>query len=232
MPKIAKFLIIALSIFLIVLAVGKSKQQSKMYLTEFNRIYSEDLWEGRGSGAGSDPNHAQEYMNMLSSMLQEPKYKVVVDLGCGDWQMMQHISLAEHIQYHGYDVSTVVLERVKSQYSGKNIHFHHIKNFYDFVKLGVKGDLLIVKDVLQHLPNSDVNYFIYNILPNYRWALITNAMDVPEWDRKANVDIMIGSARPLLLLQEPFNLDNTEVLLQYNGPELKQVLLYTNPNFI
>lgn len=229
MPKIAKILIIALSLFLVVLAVTKSKEQTKKYVTEFNRIYLADLWRG-GSGQGSDPGNAQPYMDLLNDLLQNSEYQVVVDLGCGDWQIMQGIVLPEHVQYHGYDVSTVVLGQVKSKHSKQNVQFHHINSLHDFAKKDVKGDLLIVKDVLQHLPNSEIKYFLSNILPKFRRALITNAKDVPGLVKKPNSDIMVGKFRPLLLQQQPFNLQDTEVLLEYKGPELKQVLLYTNPN--
>lgn len=229
MPKIAKILIIALSLLLVVLAVDKSRQQNKMYVSVFNRIYLTDFWQG-GSGPGSDQANASQYISLLNNILKDPNYQTVVDLGCGDWEIMQHIRLPNSIAYHGYDVSTVILEQISSKYSKSNIHFHHTNNLYDFSKNGMKGDLLIVKDVLQHLPNSDVQYFINNILPQYRWALITNAMDGTEWYIEPNVDIPLGRVRPLLLQQEPFNLKNVEVLLEYEGPELKQVLLYTNPN--
>lgn len=231
MPKIAKILIIALSLFLVVLAVSKSKEQTKMYVTEFNRIYIADLWHG-GSGQGSDPDNAQQYIDLLSNILQDSEHQVVVDLGCGDWQIMQEIVLPEHVQYHGYDVSTVVLEQVKGKHSKENVEFHHINSLHDFAKKNVKGDLLIVKDVLQHLPNSDIQYFLSNILPKFRRALITNAKHVTGWVRQPNSDILVGKFRPLLLQQQPFNLQNTEVLLEYEGPELKQVLLYSNPNAI
>lgn len=37
-----------------------------------------------------------------------------------------------------------------------------------------KGDLLITKDVMQHWPNSQGRYYIDKILPNFKYALVTN----------------------------------------------------------
>lgn len=36
------------------------------------------------------------------------------------------------------------------------------------------GDLLILRDVMQHWPNADIDYLIENILPSFKYALLTN----------------------------------------------------------
>ena len=87
---------------------------------------------------------------------------------------------------------------------------------------------MIVKDVLQHWPNHDIQYFLKNILPKFRYALITN--DYKE--NAMNWDINIGGYRPINLEEKPFQFKHDlSVILDYPGSRtIKRVYLYTNPN--
>ena len=38
------------------------------------------------------------------------------------------------------------------------------------------GDLIIIKDVMQHWPNKEVDYFLKTIVPRFKYALLTNDM--------------------------------------------------------
>jgi hypothetical protein len=44
------------------------------------------------------------------------------------------------------------------------------------------GDLLLIKDVLQHLSNHSVQEFLEKVLPRYRYALITN--DIARYEER------------------------------------------------
>lgn len=94
--------------------------------------------------------------------------------------------------------------------------------------------MLIIKDVLIHLPNADIHYFIDTILPNVKYALITNDYSNDE-DR--NKDVSTGKFRPIDLTYPPFNLKNMELAMQYSyvlaGPTiLKRVYIYENPKCV
>jgi hypothetical protein len=62
------------------------------------------------------------------------------------------------------------------------------------------GDLLIAKEVLQHLPNETVSEYLAVIARRYRFALLTNAIEPVE---RANADISFGDWRPLRLDRGP-----------------------------
>ena len=115
-----------------------------------------------------------------------------------------------------------------------SVKFNLINDLRD-LKLGSEllqdADLLIVKDILIHQPNEDIHYFINNILPNVKFALITN--DYTDNDVR-NQDIAVGNFRPVDLTYPPFNLKQMELVLQYVYYEVyfKRVYLYTNPTFI
>jgi len=64
------------------------------------------------------------------------------------------------------------------------------------------GDLLIAKEMLQHLPNKTVTEYIAVIAHRYRFALLTDAIEPVE---RANTDSDFGDWRPLRLDRPPFS---------------------------
>lgn len=136
-------------------------------------------------------------MAFLQDFFRKNNIKSIVDCGCGDWQFSQNINF-EGIDYKGFDVASFVVEN-----NIKNFQKEHINFFLydgDFNALP-EADLIICKDVLQHLPNAKVKEFIAN-LHKYKFALITN--DIGE---KFNYDISLGGYRCLDLRQPPFKLE-------------------------
>ena len=190
----------------------------------FTEIYNKNLW-GEGSGPGSDPENSKPYLGLLQTYLNSPKFTSIVDLGCGDWRLMATLIVPSNKIYDGFDVVQSVIDKNSKTYTKPNIHFHHIHNIIDFNNQ--KGDLLIVKDVLQHWPNKDIEYFITNILPNFKYALITH-----DFDRKnCNIDIKHGEFKFIDLEIAPFNMRGLEHLMDYPSHGItKRVYLYTNPN--
>lgn len=166
-------------------------------------------------------------MELLQVYFNDPKIKTVFDLGCGDWRLMSAINVPDDKIYEGFDlVKSVIKDNVRS-YKKSNIRFHHIHELSDFKK--EKGDLLVVKDVMQHWPNEEIRYFINNILPNFKYALLTNDYSIPNF-YDINNDIIHGEWRLLDLEKEPFNLKNIETILDYTAHGvLKRVYLYKNP---
>jgi len=64
------------------------------------------------------------------------------------------------------------------------------------------GDLLIAKEMLQHLPNKTVTEYIAVIAHRYRFALLTDAIEPVE---RPNTDSDFGDWRPLRLDRPPFS---------------------------
>ena len=54
------------------------------------------------------------------------------------------------------------------------------------------GDLILIKDVMQHWPNHIIDYFLKTIVPRFKYALLTNDMT-----NGTQADIGFGSFRPL-----------------------------------
>jgi len=176
----------------------------------FNQIYKSGYWgrhpSGLGSsGPGSTELVTREYRKFIETLIRQEGIKTVVDAGCGDWEFSQHIDWGG-AQYIGIDVSSVVLDRVIAQYSKPNIMFSEAS----LVEVLPPADLLIVKDVLQHLPIDDISKFIHNNLRpgRYKIAVLTNDRAANGADNNSN--IVRGDYRKIDLASPPFNVHGLE----------------------
>ncbi len=187
----------------------------------FSRIYQKNLW-GYGSGPGSDPINAEPYISIVRNYALRQDINSIFDLGCGDFRVMEKIEIPETKVYYGFDVVKPVIDENVKKYQKPNVFFYHISSLEDFKNQ--RGDLLLVKDVLHHLSNRDIQYFIANILPNFRYTLITNNFG-PE---NLNEEIRTGDFRNLDLEVEPFNIKrNITPILDYDAHEItKRIYLY------
>ena len=105
--------------------------------------------------------------------------------------------------------------------SGRGREYRIVKDLRD---VNETGDLIIVRDVMQHWPNAEIDYFIENILPRFRYALLTNDYTPSQ----GNHDIAPGGYRPINL--ERIGNQETVVKIQYeNGHTQKRTILVTNP---
>lgn len=216
-----KSVIFGLITLLIIVGVILSKSKTKDELI-FTKIYDKNLWGG-GSGSGSDPANAKPYLELLQEYFDNPDYKTISDLGCGDWRLMSTINIPAFKTYKGFDIVKSVIDNDAKKYKKSNVEFYHIASLKEFKDQ--KGDLLIAKDILMHLPNKDVEYFIQHVLPNFKYALITH--DYKE--NEPNVDIEAGMFRVIDLRSPPFNVQDLQIVLEYTtGSTIKRTYLYTN----
>lgn len=190
----------------------------------FDVVYETNMW-GSGSGSGSNENLCKGYVAFLQEFFKAHNITSIVDAGCGDWQFSKNIDFSG-ITYQGFDVASFVIKANTPLYSTQNITFHHYDG--DFNKLP-SADLLLCKDVLQHLPIAKIKEFI-GILPRYKYALITN-----DIGKNNNTEILPTQGRTLDLREEPFYLDCSIVFeIQENhqnwGIESKPVMLWVNPS--
>ena len=164
-----------------------------------------------------------DYVAFLQAFFKENGIKSVVDCGCGDWQFSRNIDFTD-IDYKGFDVANFVIERNLAAFARENVNFFLYDG--DFRALP-SADLLICKDVLQHLPNAKIQDFI-SILDRFKFALITN--DIAD---EVNADIAAGNYRALDLRKEPFGLDLKVVHSILRMPRAPDILamLWENPKF-
>ncbi len=166
----------------------------------FNRIYTEGTWgkdvAGKGtSGTGSTLEITREYRAYVEDFMKKHSVKSVVDAGCGDWSFSRAIDWGG-ASYLGVDIASDVIARLRNQHEEGQIKFQ-VGDITDELPA---ADLLISKDVLQHLSNALVRKFIRNNLRKgkYKWVILTN-------DRGSeNRDIANGGYRAIDLSSPPF----------------------------
>ncbi|NGX45175.1 MAG: hypothetical protein K940chlam2_00318 [Chlamydiae bacterium] len=189
--------------------------------------YTEDGYAG--SGWGSTIENTRVYVEFLTNFFKENEIKSVVDVGCGAWEFSKTIDW-EGIEYLGCDPVESVIDRNIRLYSVPNVFFIQL----DLIKDPIPpADLVICKDVLQHLTNDDIQIFLSKIR-NVKHCLITNDLSTSPKNsmarRSANWDIPHrGPNRPLDLTKPPFNVKGTKVLTYPLRDHVKQVLYISNP---
>jgi SAM-dependent methyltransferase len=190
----------AAALFLLYFAIDAVDRQSPLTKT-FNRIYSEGLWgrdvAGKGtSGTGSTLDITREYRAYLEDFIRKHRVRSIVDAGCGDWTFSRAIDWGG-ASYLGVDIASDVIASNREKYEKRNVMFQ----VGDITEELPVADLLISKDVLQHLPDALVHKFIRNNLKKgkYRWVLLTN-------DRgRGSPDIGPGEYRAIDLASPPFD---------------------------
>jgi SAM-dependent methyltransferase len=184
----------------------------------FNRIYAEGTWgtvAGRGtSGTGSTLAITQEYRAYVEDFIKTHSVTSVVDAGCGDWSFSSAITWGD-ASYLGVDIASDVIATVRSKHEKGKIRFQ-VGDITDELPA---ADLLISKDVLQHLSNALVHKFITNNLRKgkYKWVILTN-------DRGSrNSDISSGGYRAIDLAAPPFEVRGLVDLPIKFGDEITKI---------
>ena len=185
----------------------------------FTRIYQKGSWSEDGfSFSGSQLYYTKPYILFLQEFLKKNHIATVVDVGCGDWQTFRYINW-EGIQYTGYDVVPSIIDRNSALFGQPSIQFIHA----DALTIPLpSANLLICKDVLQHLPNQEVQKLIAQLY-KFKHCLIINDVN-PQTLSSKNPDIEKGDYRPIDLTQPPFNVVGEKLLTYRAGPTTKQVL--------
>ncbi len=171
----------------------------------FSRVYREGLWV-RGSGEGSLPMNTVEYRAFLQEFLREEKIETVLDIGCGDWQSSCLLDWSG-IDYVGIDTVPSVIADNRRRYDAPNITFLLADAALEETELP-SVDLLLLKDVLQHWPDSMILSALPRFLRSARRILFTD--DLREGG--VHTECALGAHRPLDLREAPFGLPLVHVL--------------------
>ena len=167
----------------------------------FSDVYERDLWNG-GSGPGSAPENSEVYRRFLQEFLDGFDYPVkVVDLGCGDWRIGELMDWSG-VDYVGVDVVPEVVEANRRRDTPDNVSFVCLDALVDDLP---EGDVLVVKDVLQHWPNADVLRLLDAAEERFTFTVVTNDVSSKSHPAKVNSDIALGDWRPIDIERAPFD---------------------------
>lgn len=156
----------------------------------FGCVYTSGAW-GRAqeffSGPGShDSQLVTPYVTSLISWLADHGDRVVVDLGCGDFNVGRQ--LLNHCTYIGCDCVPPLIQYNQRRFP--NIDFRVCDITTQDIPL---GDIALIRQVFQHLSNSDIQLVLPK-LNAYKYLVVTDHMPYDHRRRKANMDIVSGKS--------------------------------------
>ena len=131
-------------------------------------------------------------------------------MACGDFLWMNKIIEQTNIDYLGIDIVEELISENQNKYKKRNINFKS----YDIVSFTTqkKFDLIIIKDLLIHLKNSDILKIINNLRNmNFKYLALSSSTV------KQNTDVIIGKHRQVNLLKEPYNLKKPKISFKDGG---------------
>ncbi len=201
-----------------------SKNRNKSNREIFSKIYETSAWNDLkkdsdnkveyNSGPGShDINFVNPYVDTVVFFLNSFKNKkTIVDLGCGDFNIGKNF-LQHSKKYIACDVAHNVIEKHKSSKSLKNI------NNLEFLEIDLTKDIIpncdiiIVRQVLQHLSNNAILSFLKNIKQTrYHFLIVTEYLPskkfIPNLDQPSGAFSRLarGINSGVVLTEPPFNL--------------------------
>lgn len=138
----------------------------------FTQLYEENFWGGTTSpksGTGSTKTAALPYVQSVKNFIETKSINTVLDIGHGDWEMWGEYQFSD-VNYTGIDVYESLSKNLAERFGNQNRSFKNINAVLEELP---PADLVITKDVLQHLPLSDIE-IILNKLGRYKYLIICN----------------------------------------------------------
>ena len=175
------------------------------------QVYELRLWGGEKiefySGLGSHQLEiVKPYIAVVISFLRSFKTPIsVCDLGCGDFNVGKELVIYTK-KYVAIDIVAPLITFNKEKFKEPNLEFHCLDIAVADLPI---GDCAIVRQVLQHLSNGEVQAIINKLL-NFKYLILTE--HVPKGDFIPNKDILSGQGIRLKkksginLLAPPFHL--------------------------
>ena len=214
--------------------VSKKTKNSWPTKAAMEQVYERKLWGGNNSnfysGLGSHQlDIVKPYIAAVISFLRSFKTPITLcDLGCGDFNVGKEL-VKYAKKYIAIDIVAPLITFNKEKFKESNLEFHCLDIAVADLPL---GDCAIVRQVLQHLSNAEVQAIVHKLL-NFKYLILTE--HVPEGDFIPNKDIISGQGIRLKkksginLLVPPFNLKVKEEkqLIAYNLESDKGVLVTT-----
>ena len=165
-----KFIYIIVSIIILILIWTYLSNSVK-----FNIIHKLNIWNSfeTMSGSGSEIRNTRIISNILPKIIKKYKIKTLFDCPCGDMNYMSKIlkRLKKNlkIKYVGGDiVKNLIINNRKKYPMYKFIHFDIIND-----KIS-KYDLIMVKDLLNHLSFNNIKEVLSNIKKSGSKYLLLN----------------------------------------------------------
>lgn len=214
-------------IVLLVLKLEKFRNRKLPVKKVFTQIYEKNKWgKAENDVYYSGPGSSEEeiitpYVNYITNFLSSyPKKPVIVDLGCGDFEIGKNfISLSS--KYIGVDVVDTLIEHNAKKYSGNDkVEFICLDIISDKLP---DGEICLIRQVLQHLSNEQI-LTVLKKLDQYKVTFITehypedNPNIIPNIDKSHGKFIRAYLNSGVYLDKAPFNILNGKLELVLEVP--------------
>lgn len=181
------------------------------------------------SGSGShDEKIILPYINLLLQIIVNNNVRQITDLGCGDfWIMRNVLGVLEQNNYpyfyNGVDVVEDLIEHNNKNFGRVNVKFHCMDAAQDDNELPF-GELLIIRQVLQHLNNADIKKILRKT-KDFKFVFVTEHIydgfdAIFNIDKVSDNDIRLKLNSGVYFEKPPYNYKNIVHLLkipQYGG---------------
>lgn len=173
----------------------------------FRLIYEKNHWNGPDSisGAGASRDQTLALETELPVLLQHLGVRHLLDLPCGDFSWMQHVTLPV-TQYTGADIVPDLVAANQQRYGTPHRRFIHCDLTTDLLP---DADLMLCRDCFVHLSFADISRAFQNLRQSHIRYLLTTTFPACE----ENEDITTGDWRVLNLEHPPFHLPSPLRLL-------------------
>ena len=146
---------------------------------KFNIIQKFNLWSSKESvsGKGSEIKNTKVIRKILPEIIQKYDIKIMLDCPCGDMNYMSDILKNNNfkIKYIGMDIVYDLIQENKKKYPQYTFICSDIIN----QKLP-KYDLIVMKDLLNHLSSNDIIKVLLNIKNSKSKYLLLNNNNIKK----------------------------------------------------
>ena len=195
-----------------------------------NKQWGEDKYQPFFSGSGShNKNISTPYIDALTDYITGLDFlPVIIDIGSGDFNIgSKLVHLAKY--YYACDIVKSLQNFCNKKFNYDNLEFVVCDAVNDPLPL---GDIVIIRQVLQHLSNAEIKEIIKKCRQYNRW-IITEHIPVEKFE--ANKDFRAGSGIRILygsgidLTKSPFSIKGyqTRVLCEtFEGDGIIKTVIF------
>ena len=191
------------------------------------QIYEKNLWGGKKSefysGLGSHhPETVDPYLAVVSDFLKGFETPpVVCDLGCGDFNIGKE--LVKYTQkYIAIDIVPDLISHNIKEFKADNLEFRVLDIAKDVLP---GGDCAILRQVLQHLSNSEITSVVEKLYA-FKYVILTEHLPVEDFE--PNKDIISGQG---IRLKKHSGVSLTAPPFHFKAKEEKQLISIPSPGF-
>jgi hypothetical protein len=191
----------------------------------FSTIYNENIWGGNKgefySGAGTYDPDTSVYIEKLIRFIRENNINSICEVGCGDFTIMKKVlTQIPNVKYIGMDVVPELIAHHELKFQTSNIHFKTIDAIVDPLP---PSDLIIIRQVLQHLKNDAIHKILQKV-KSYKYALISEHIPitenaVPNLEKSTGPHIRMRINSGVFIDLPPFSINNTSIFMEYRADD-------------